>query len=246
MRRLSFIFIALLCLVALFLLKKSCSRSTNNSTLATDQTDTIPKPVIIYKEVKKERPKLNPPPLEVFVLDQETIPTPQYRPNTTYTASIYIINNNKRKVFGPYRGSSFPNAREKPIGSDKPNTIITGAHLFNNLAGHNTSTQKGLNIVNADGKRENPGFSWTKKPKTMEYVNVHSGATDNGTKISRGSEGCVTLHPKDVAMFFSHFDFTGNARKTIGNSSGTLLISRTDMSTRKMLISDLLKIYPDE
>lgn len=36
----------------------------------------------------------------------------------------------------------------------------------------------------------------------MTFVNVHSGVSDNKGPTSRGSRGCVTIHPDDAEDFF--------------------------------------------
>ena len=38
----------------------------------------------------------------------------------------------------------------------------------------------------------------------MQNVNVHFGKSDNGNYNSRGSQGCITIHPEDVNAFFSN------------------------------------------
>lgn len=35
----------------------------------------------------------------------------------------------------------------------------------------------------------------------MILVNVHSGKSDKGNYNSRGSKGCITIHPDDAAAF---------------------------------------------
>ena len=63
----------------------------------------------------------------------------------------------------------------------------------------------------------------------MQYVNVHEGASDKGNYNSRGSEGCVTINPKDAKSFFFNFDWRGT-NGTTGTSSGTIIISRGNKS----------------
>ena len=59
----------------------------------------------------------------------------------------------------------------------------------------------------------------------MINVNIHSGASDNGNHNSRGSKGCITIHPEDTNGFFSHFNWnSGNSN--IGNSKGKIIIRR--------------------
>ena len=64
--------------------------------------------------------------------------------------------------------------------------------------------QKALNIVDADGKRIAPGTKPDGSDVTMTHVNVHSGYSDNKGPKSRGSLGCITIHPDDAPAFFSN------------------------------------------
>ena len=42
---------------------------------------------------------------------------------------------------------------------------------------------------------------WTRNKAEMILVNVHSGKSDKGNYNSRGSKGCITIHPDDAAAF---------------------------------------------
>ena len=182
------------------------------------------------------------PPLEVYVVDQEELPKATGKPGTTYTSSIYIVDNVKKKVFGPYRGSSFPNSKQSLEDKEKPNTLKAGLHIFNNKYGHKGGTLKGLNLINKVEERKTDAWSWTKKPSIIVYANVHTGYSDNGNYNSRGSEGCITLHPSDVANFFANFDFT-SANGFTGKSMGTVFIYRDSPEKRKAFIDQIKKIH---
>lgn len=59
----------------------------------------------------------------------------------------------------------------------------------------------------------------------MTSVNVHIGYSDNKGPTSRGSRGCVTIHPDDAEDFFSNFEWNKNNPNT-GTSTGKLIILR--------------------
>ena len=59
----------------------------------------------------------------------------------------------------------------------------------------------------------------------MTSVNVHSGYSDNKGPSSRGSKGCITIHPDDAQQFFLHFNWNINNPNT-GNSTGKIIIIR--------------------
>ena len=67
----------------------------------------------------------------------------------------------------------------------------------------------------------------------MEYVNIHSGKSDNGNYNSRGSHGCVTIHPDDADAFFSNFSW--NSGQNTGTSLGKIIIMRNDSQNKKQL-----------
>ncbi|MEM6717702.1 MAG: hypothetical protein AAF611_00160 [Bacteroidota bacterium] len=182
------------------------------------------------------------PPFEIFIVDQDSIPKDEGIPNTSYTASILIVDNVKKQVYGPFKGSSYPNSRETEAGSDKPNTVDLGIHLFNNKYGHKGGTVKGLNLINQEEQRETNGYSWTKKPVTMSYVNVHQGYSDLGNYNSRGSLGCITLQPDQADQFWSYFDFSVNG--TTGTSKGVAYVFRETEAKREQLINDIKNVYP--
>jgi len=180
------------------------------------------------------------PPLEVYIIDQESLPKATGKKGTTYTASVYVVDNTKQQVFGPFKGSSFPNAKEIPKGSDKPSTLLTGIHLFNNTYGHKGGTVKGLNLINRQEKRSVNGFSWFKAPSKVVYANVHAGFSDNGNFNSRGSMGCITIHPKEVDAFWKHFNFSF---KTKGTATGVIYIYRANEKKRKQFIEQITQLY---
>jgi len=180
------------------------------------------------------------PPLEVYVIDQETLPKATGVKGSTYTAQLYIVDNVKQKVFGPYQGSSFPNSKQSKEDPEKPNTLKAGAHIFNNKYGHKGGTKQGLNLINVDEQRITDAFSWFKKPSKIRYANVHTGCSDNGNFNSRGSQGCITIHPKQVDAFFKHFDFS---KGTKGTSEGIVYIYRANATKRLSFIDQIKTIY---
>ena len=153
---------------------------------------------------------------KVYIFDQAENPDNK----RVYTAEAYV-ESNERGVQGPYRFSSFPN------NDEVHNTVNTGEHEYNNESGHMSGTQKGLNIVNADGERVAPGTDPDGDAIEMTVVNVHSGVDpdDNNGLHNRGSAGCPTCHPDDATGFFSNFDFSGSSGNT-GNAEGTVTIFR--------------------
>ena len=87
------------------------------------------------------------------------------------------------------------------INAPAANTVNEGTKDFNNKYGHDKGQKKGLNIVNSNGERLTEGTTPNGDNVTMEYVNIHSGKSDNGNYNSRGSHGCVTIHPDDADAF---------------------------------------------
>jgi len=159
----------------------------------------------------------------VYFVDQAKRPQDDGSEGTTYTATIYVIQNGHLVVTYVNGGSTYPNSKSNSDNSTNYNTIDEGQYKFNNKSGHNLGKKKGLNIVNADGKRIAPGTNSKGQNITMTYVNVHSGISDKGNANSRGSKGCLTIKPSIEKDFFGNFDFSnGNT----GNSSGTISISR--------------------
>jgi RHS repeat-associated protein len=167
---------------------------------------------------------------KVYIFDQASNPNNK----RTYTSDIYVMSNNM-KVFGPYRGSTFPNS------ATKHNTVNAGTHEFNNESGHKSGTQKGLNIVDATGNRVAPGTNPDGEGKKMTVVNIHSGVNpdDNNGLQNRGSAGCPTCHPDDAADLFSLFDFSVDNSNT-GNAEGTITIFRGDSNDSKNMKDFLL------
>jgi len=184
------------------------------------------------------------PPLEVYIIDVPELPKATSVKGTSYSASIYVVDNLYKEVYGPYMGSSYPNSKETIDSSgnhtDRPSTVMDGAHLFNNKFGHKGGTKKGLNLINPTGKRIVDGFSWTHKPTKVVCANVHSGLSDKGNYNSRGSMGCMTIHPADVDTFFSHFDFS---KSTKGNAEGVLYIFRDKEDQREKLAEQIQSLF---
>lgn len=144
----------------------------------------------------------------------------------TYTAILIVIQNGI--VVGSYRGSSYPNSISITDNRTEHNTLNDGEYDFNNKYGHygeKTGFQKALNIVDADGKRIAPGTKPDGSDVTMTHVNVHSGYSDNKGPKSRGSRGCITIHPDDAESFFAHFNWNKNNECT-GNSYGKIILKR--------------------
>lgn len=165
---------------------------------------------------------------EVYFFDQGKAPADAGKEGTSYTAEIYVKNLETGKVSGPYRGSTYPNSGDTVAGKKAPytgNMVDEGTHSFNNESGHKSGTRKGLNLVNDEGERLVPGKNvQSGKDTEVKYANVHSGTSDKGNYNSRGSEGCLTIRPKDADAFFSNFDWT--KRGVTGTSSGQLTIYR--------------------
>ena len=70
-----------------------------------------------------------------------------------------------------------------------------------------------------------PGITPQNEDVIMEYVNVHAGRSDNGNYNSRGSKGCITIHPDDAPAFFSNFHWN-SLNPYIGTSKGKIIIKR--------------------
>ncbi len=159
----------------------------------------------------------------VYFVDQAERPQDDGTEGTTYTATVYVVQNGQVVATYANGGSTYPNSKSNSDNSTNYNTINEGEHKFNNESGHKLGTKKGLNIVNAKDQRVAPGTNSSGKSVTMEYVNVHSGVSDKGNYNSRGSEGCLTINPSIANEFFGNFNFSnGNT----GNSSGSVIISR--------------------
>ena len=192
------------------------------------------------------------PPFEIFFFDQIDIPDDRGVPGTSYTAKVFVLDNIQKIKFGPYRGSTHPNSKElldsEGERTDRPNSVSSIVHLFNNKNGHKGKTQKGLNLINSRSERLVDGYSWSKKDVKVKYANVHSGFSDKGNYNSRGSLGCPTIHPEDVDMFMSHFDFSIPNRDdpnlfTMGNSEGVIHILRTNDDEKNILIEEMTLVY---
>lgn len=191
-----------------------------------------------------EVPEEEVPPLEVFFIDQEDLPVDNGTPGTSYTATVYVLDNMKGQLFGPFKGSTYPNSRENPAGSDKPSRVVEGPHFFNNRNGHKGQTMQGLNLVDSLDVRIVPGYSWTLQPTVVQYANVHTGFSDRGNYNSRGSQGCLTIQPDQVDDFMSLFDFSipnyeNPPKFTLGTSEGIVYVFREEEDIRNQLINEL-------
>ena len=166
----------------------------------------------------------------ISVIDQNIRPLDRGKSGETYTATIQVIQNGE--VIGVYEGSSYPNSVSNKENSTNYNTIAEGEYDFNNKSGHKGGTQKGLNIVDESGNKYIKGFDRDGNEVQMQYVNVHSGKSDNGNYNSRGSQGCITINPKDAQSFFSHFKWN-ESNPNVGNSQGRIIIKRIDLINKK-------------
>lgn len=124
--------------------------------------------------------------LKVYVIDQKDRPTDKGTKGETYTADVYVYDTDNGSLSGPYSGSSFPNSKSNSDNSTSSNTLKEGTYDFNNKSGHKGGTKKGLNVINNKEERKAPGSKPDGTDVTMEYVNVHEGASDNGNYNSRG------------------------------------------------------------
>ena len=168
--------------------------------------------------------------MRVYVFDQANRPNDKGTVGDTYTAEVYAYDDETGELNGPYNGSSYPNSRSNSDNSPRYNTTTEGEHKYNNKRGHKGASKKGLNIVDNEGKRTNPGIAPDGSETTMTLVNVHSGYSDNGNHNSRGSKGCITIHPDEASDFFDNFDFSGR-NGTTGNASGTIIIKRGNQAS---------------
>jgi len=167
---------------------------------------------------------------KVYVFDQKDRPQDNGTKGKSYAADVYVYDTETGGLKGPYAGSSYPNSKSNKDNSTSANTLKDGEYDFNNKSGHKGSTKKGLNVVNSKGQRKTSGTSKDGKDVTMENVNVHEGASDNGNYSSRGSLGCITINPSDASDFFGNFNWT-NKPETTGDSKGKIVVKRGDKTT---------------
>ena len=171
----------------------------------------------------------------IYVIDSPTRPRDKGVMGETYTGLLYVEINGV--ISGPYRGSSYPNSVSTTDNSPKWKTLNEGAFPFNNKYGHSEGSQYGLNIVNEKGERLAPGTTPDGKATMITETNVHIGFSDKGTPNSRGSKGCITLHPDDAAAFFSNFKWYKN--KHTGSSSGTIFVYRTNEEKKEEILNHI-------
>ncbi len=173
----------------------------------------------------------------VYVLDQANNPDNK----RVYTADVYVDVDGK--INGPYEGSSYPN------DDSKHNTLDDGEYDYNNESGHKGGTQKGLNIVNADGERKADGTDPEGNDVEMTVVNVHSGVKPEDdpsglNRQNRGSAGCPTIKPSDAKAFFKNFNWNTGAGQNSnkGTSKGKIRISRDQTyNTNKTKYLEMIK-----
>ena len=55
---------------------------------------------LVFSSYTVEDPEIIPP-LEIYIIDVPTLPKATSKKGTTYSASVYIIDNHKEDVFGP-------------------------------------------------------------------------------------------------------------------------------------------------
>lgn len=207
---------------------KPSTAKTNNLVVP----DTIKRTIEFYKDTV---PK-NAFDIEVYFFDVSALGniTPSYNGRPTYTGSVYIADYKNKTLKGPYSTSStFPNSKKNNPSETIYNTVLNGSYIFNNRSGHKSGTRRGLNIVVKTGLsgwqgRYNLGFDMKGDTVLMKDVNVHGGFSDKGNYNSRGSEGCITILPKDTDQFFKQFDME---QSTTGNLEGGLYVFRTDDKT---------------
>jgi hypothetical protein len=173
----------------------------------------------------------------VYFIDQNSRPNDDGKEESqTYTAAVVVVQNGV--VVGIYSGSTYPNSKSSTDNTTKHNTLAEGSHPFNNKSGHKSGTKKGLNIVDDNGNRDNtPGNSPDGSEIVMEYVNVHSGHSDNKGPKSRGSKGCPTIAPEDADDFNNHFDWSEG---TTGNSNGEVNINREPASAQQSIPNSIM------
>jgi hypothetical protein len=154
----------------------------------------------------------------IYFQDQANRPQDNGTQGTSYTATVWVVQNNQ--LVGIY-----------PQGGYK--TINEGEHLFNNKSGHHGGKDKGLNLVNESGAREVPGTLPNGKAATVEFGNIHEGYSNKGNFDSRGSIACLTLNPVVSKDVLDHFDWSGTINVkgktydgTTGNSTGSAFITR--------------------
>ena len=73
---------------------------------------------------------------KVLINDEEERPKDDGTPGTSYTAEVYVLNENTGDINGPYKGSSYPNSKSNSDNSTEANTLKTGEHSYNNQSGH--------------------------------------------------------------------------------------------------------------
>ncbi|MEP7268099.1 MAG: DUF6443 domain-containing protein [Saprospiraceae bacterium] len=173
--------------------------------------------------------------IKVMVVDQDQRPKDNGTEGESYTANIYLFDTENGDLNGPYSGSSYPNSNSNSDNSTSYNTINEGEHIYNNLSGHKSGTKKGLNLVNNQNQRQNPGTNSTGGEVTMSYVNVHAGVSNKGNYNSRGSGGCITIcpgnGPDQADKFFANFNWINNGNT--GNSGGKIKIIRMESDKKE-------------
>ena len=175
--------------------------------------------------------------LEVFFLDVPSIEQAKEQ----YTAEVYVLDYKKQELFGPFKGSTYPDSNYEFKSFTRFNKIFEGAHVFNNISGHSAGTKKGLNIVISKGLdryigRKCLGYKPSNEYVIMSYVNVHVGKRIKKGSLSRGSAGCLTIEPKFAQNFFNLFDFKYITR---GNSTGAIYVFRINSNLREDIINEL-------
>ncbi len=177
---------------------------------------------------------------KVLVVDIDERPQDNGTAGTTYTGEMYIMNEETGDIDGPYEASTYPNSKSNQDNSTDYNTVNEGEHSYNNTSGHSGGTQKGLNIDDSNnGSRTSDGTDPDGNDVEMQYVNVHSGASDNGNYNSRGSAGCITCNPDDMNDIWANFKWNNNGTGTTGTSSGTINIVRGDATERTNAVNSL-------
>ena len=172
----------------------------------------------------------------VYVIDSSVRPNDNGNKGETYTAIVFVEINGE--ISGPYRGSSYPNSISNDNNGTTWNTLNEGAHPFNNKSGHGKGKQYGLNIVDENGNRIAQGTTANGESVEMTVVDIHAGFSDLGNYNSRGSQGCITIHPQDADEFFSHFKWDNNKRT--GSSYGTIFVYRTNTEMKRKILNYIM------
>ncbi len=186
----------------------------------------------------------------VFVFDAGRRPPDKGVHGTTYGGVGYTVSTGATggiTVRGPYRFSTYSNSISNADNSPKwaevkGKTLSEGGEDYTNMFGHLRGTpdfQQGLNMGHYEqdkkGRMEFFQIVETTGPNSVnndQHImvggNVHSGKSDNGGSMSRGSRGCFTIHPDDAPSFLNHNFEWNTASPNTGTSRGFVYTYRGD------------------